>query len=255
MNDTTSTHMNAAYKIGNEVDCTDGQCGNLVRVIVNPVARTVTHLVVEPNHSPDNARLVPVGLVDADSVAAADTIRLTCDHAGFEALERAQTEDYLPGEQDGLGYSADQSLRLPYFPYGGAVYPTPDPATSAAKRFHRRPPNPEVVTYDRVPLGDVQIRLATSPCLRGRRRHRPRPRTRRRSPRRARGRTSCSKKATCGAKKLVAIPDQRRHRREGRHPPQAQQERRARPARDRTRPLGRAAPVDRGTRHTARPVE
>jgi sporulation protein YlmC with PRC-barrel domain len=158
MNDTASNNMNAAYKIGNEVACTDEQCGSLVRVIVNPVARTITHLVVEPNHSPDSARLVPVGLVDADSVAIADTIRLTCDHAGFEALERAQTEDYLPGEQDALGYQADQTLRLPYFPYGGAVFPAPGPGNIGGEMVPPAAAEPRVVTYDRVPLGDVQIR-------------------------------------------------------------------------------------------------
>jgi sporulation protein YlmC with PRC-barrel domain len=142
--------MNAAYTIGNEVTCDEGQCGKLVRVIVNPVARTITHLVVEPHRSPEDARLVPVTLVD--SSAPTDTIKLDCDLAGFEALEPAQTEDYLPGSQDEMGYAADQTLRLPYFPYGGAAGPGPGGLIAPAAT------EPRIVTYDRVPVGDVQIR-------------------------------------------------------------------------------------------------
>jgi sporulation protein YlmC with PRC-barrel domain len=142
--------MNAAYTIGHEVTCDDGQCGKLVRVIVNPVARTITHLVVAPHQSSEDARLVPVTLVD--SSAPADTIKLDCDHTGFEALEPAQTEDYLPGAQDDLGYGADQTLRLPYFPYGGAAGPGPGGLIAPVAS------EPRIVSYDRVPVGEVQIR-------------------------------------------------------------------------------------------------
>ena len=36
------------FTIGAEVSCTDGVCGEMIRVIVDPVARAVTDLVVEP---------------------------------------------------------------------------------------------------------------------------------------------------------------------------------------------------------------
>jgi hypothetical protein len=139
-------NMNSAYQIGSEVIASDGPCGNLVRVIVNPVARTVTHLVLEPDRTPDNARLVPVALVD--SGATTDTVRLSYDHAGFEALEYAQTEDYPRGEQDGLGYSADQTVRLPYFPYGGSVFafPAPGPGNIGGEITPPAAAEPRVVT-------------------------------------------------------------------------------------------------------------
>ena len=38
------------FTIGSEVSCSDGACGEVSRVIVDPVARVVTHLVVEPTH-------------------------------------------------------------------------------------------------------------------------------------------------------------------------------------------------------------
>ena len=35
------------FTIGAEVSCSDGACGKVSRVVVDPVARTVTHLVVD----------------------------------------------------------------------------------------------------------------------------------------------------------------------------------------------------------------
>jgi sporulation protein YlmC with PRC-barrel domain len=157
MNEDPRMNMNSAYKIGSEVIGSDEPCGTLVRVIVNPVARTITHLVVEPSHSPGSGRLVPVDLVDPS--ATVDTIKLNCDHAGFETLELAQIADYLPGEQGGgLGYSADQTLRLPYFPYAGAVFPAPGPGNIGRENMPPAAAEPQVVTYERVPVGEVQIR-------------------------------------------------------------------------------------------------
>jgi len=54
--------------------CTDGACGKVTRVVVDPIARAITHLVVEPKHGHGISRLVPLGLVDA----AAGEIRLRC---------------------------------------------------------------------------------------------------------------------------------------------------------------------------------
>ena len=46
-----------SFRIGADASCTDGACGQVSRVIVNPVAREVTHLVVDPKH-----RIGPGGL-------------------------------------------------------------------------------------------------------------------------------------------------------------------------------------------------
>jgi hypothetical protein len=55
------------FEIGAEVSCSDGACGELSRVVVDPVARTITHLVVEPAHGHAPGRLVPVGLAQTGS--------------------------------------------------------------------------------------------------------------------------------------------------------------------------------------------
>jgi hypothetical protein len=39
-------------------------CGRVVRVVVDPVARAVTQLVVQPENWPGLGRLVPLELVD-----------------------------------------------------------------------------------------------------------------------------------------------------------------------------------------------
>ncbi len=38
------------FRIGADASCTDGACGQVSRVIVNPVAREITHLVVDPKY-------------------------------------------------------------------------------------------------------------------------------------------------------------------------------------------------------------
>ena len=53
------------FTIGAKVSCTDGVCGQVIRVVVDPVARAVTHLVVEPKDGGGLGRLVPLSLVQA----------------------------------------------------------------------------------------------------------------------------------------------------------------------------------------------
>jgi hypothetical protein len=52
------------FEIEADVSCSDGPCGKVSRLIVDPGTETVTHLVVDPKHR-GRGRLVPVGLADA----------------------------------------------------------------------------------------------------------------------------------------------------------------------------------------------
>jgi hypothetical protein len=38
------------FTVGAEASCTDGACGGVSRVVVDPIAHAVTRLVVEPLH-------------------------------------------------------------------------------------------------------------------------------------------------------------------------------------------------------------
>ena len=118
-----------AFTIGADVSCTDGACGEVSRLIVDPAADTVTHLVVEPGHRHGHGRLVPVSLVDTST----GQIRLRCTKAEFENLDPAEETLQLPEE-------------YPTTTFVGGY----DPALSTGRR--------QYVTEDSVPLGEVEVR-------------------------------------------------------------------------------------------------
>ena len=93
---------NSQFTIGAEVSCSDGAVGKLGRVIVDPIAEKVTHLVIEPEHRRDTGRLVPLDVVDG----AADGILLRCSRAEFEKLEPAEENQFIPAT---TGYEGDGS--------------------------------------------------------------------------------------------------------------------------------------------------
>jgi sporulation protein YlmC with PRC-barrel domain len=128
------------FTIGAGANCTDGSCGEVSRVVVDPIARTVTHLVVEPQHRHGRGRLVPLNLVD---VVAGD-IRLRCTLAEFNRLDLGQEAQFLPGADGWGGYPPGQVLAWPYYNLG--TRSLGDGSASQA------------ATYDGVPLGEVRVR-------------------------------------------------------------------------------------------------
>src|ERR1700685_1536587 len=88
------------FMIRTEASCSDGAVGKVSRVIVDPVAEKVTHLVVEPEHRRDTGRLAPLDLVDG----GADGIRLRCSKAEFEKLEPAEENQFIPATSGYEGY-------------------------------------------------------------------------------------------------------------------------------------------------------
>lgn len=84
--------------IGARARCTDGQGGKVIRIVIDPDTRTVTHLAIEPSHHTAPARLVPLDLVDATS----SEIRLGCTGAEFGELDAAEeiqmAEDIAPAD-------------------------------------------------------------------------------------------------------------------------------------------------------------
>src|SRR5580658_2769008 len=92
--------------IGVVASCSDGTCGAVSRVVVDPVRRTVTHLVVEPKHREGLGRLVPLSLVDATP----DQVRLSCTKREFENLDLAEERHFLPGSIGIADFTPGQSL-------------------------------------------------------------------------------------------------------------------------------------------------
>lgn len=136
------------FTIGAEASCTDGDAGEVRRVIVDPVARSLTHLVVEPKGREGLARLVPIDLVDMAD-AATGTIRIRCTLADFARLDPAEETQFVPGTRGYEAYGTDQVLSWPYYGLGGGP---PDPMDLRQERVS------QTITYDTVPLGEVEVR-------------------------------------------------------------------------------------------------
>jgi sporulation protein YlmC with PRC-barrel domain len=138
----------AEFDIGCEVACSDGVCGVLSRVVVDPVAEAVTHLVVDPRHGRAEGHLVPISYV----TSAAERIELNCTRAQLAEFEYAEETDFLPAPRDVIGYGSKDALVLPLWSlHMGAYGPASRPLMSGV-------PRPEVKTHDCVPLGEVDVR-------------------------------------------------------------------------------------------------
>jgi len=116
--------------MGADVTCTDGVGGKVSRLVIDPRAATVTHLVVNDRQFQD--RLVPLSLVDVD---ATGKIRLRCAIAEFERLRPASETVPLQGNDT----DPDNSF-------------TPFPQVS---KLLLDPPS---ATYDTLPAGEVAVR-------------------------------------------------------------------------------------------------
>ena len=141
MSDTTQ------FTIGTEARCADGVCGEVSRVVVDPVRQVVTHLVVEPKHRAGLARLVPVNLVEATS----PEVVLRCTLEAFDQLNPAEETQFVPGSAGYAAYGPEQVIAWPYYglnPEAGL----PGGVDLGAAGFS------PTVTYDRVPLGEVEVR-------------------------------------------------------------------------------------------------
>jgi sporulation protein YlmC with PRC-barrel domain len=125
------------FTIGVAASCSDGPCGAVSRVVFDPMARTITHLVVEPKHRQGLGRLVPLALVDV----APGEVRLRCTMAEFKSLDSAEETDFLPGSIGYGGYGPGQAFSWPYYGLGGGVGNLP-----------------QTITYDTVPVGEVAVR-------------------------------------------------------------------------------------------------
>ncbi len=131
------------FTVGSDVACSDGGCGELKRLVVDPTARTLTHLVVEPAHrrEAETGRLVPVGLV----ASAGREIRLSCALADFEALARAEVTETLPDTSVDWGY-VQRQMGVPYGGGGPVIDLRPSPT------------GPRTITRDEVPAGEEEVR-------------------------------------------------------------------------------------------------
>jgi hypothetical protein len=133
------------FSIGAEIVCSDGVCGDLIRIVVDPIARSVTHLVVEPKHRQGPSRLVPLDLVEPTR----GKIEIRCTQEGFDKLDPAEETEFLPGSYG--DYGSGQVLYQPYYGLGMGAMGGMGVGGLAGSFM-------QPVTHDTVPLGEVSLR-------------------------------------------------------------------------------------------------
>ena len=138
-------------EIGASVRCTDEEVGELADVVIDPVAKRVTHLVVQPRHEHGLARLVPIELAEAGGEGK-PAILLDCTVEEVRRLAPVQEFAFLRLDEFPVGdrdwdVGVMDVLAMPYYESSLG----PDNYSSGTG-----------IIYDRVPKGEVEIRRASS---------------------------------------------------------------------------------------------
>ena len=134
------------FAIGAKASCSDGPCGEVRRLVIDPATDALTHLVIQPGRRREDGRLVPADLAEA----TAGEIRLRCTRAEFDRLDRAEEDDVVE-RTDGGGLLGDALVHE-----GGEAYAPMGPGgfyDVGPQPVHRR-----VITEDVVPVGEAQVR-------------------------------------------------------------------------------------------------
>jgi sporulation protein YlmC with PRC-barrel domain len=126
--------------IGMDAVCSDGYRGEVQGVVIDPAARTVTHVVVEPAGRRGLARLVPLDLVEVQP----GQLGLRCTETEFKGLDAA--EETLA--EFVSGYPSPVQLLPPGWRDAGG----PTVAGDSIPRI------PEQETIDLVPPGEIEER-------------------------------------------------------------------------------------------------
>jgi hypothetical protein len=139
----------AEFRIGARASCSDGSCGEVRRLIIDPATDTVTHLVIQRGHRQEAGRLVPVQLVDT----SAGELRLRCTLAQFDQLDHAEEEELIEGSMPDSSDFVGDSLQ-----YGTSdtAYATVGGAAQLIG-VGPMPKHPRTIIEDVVPVGETQV--------------------------------------------------------------------------------------------------
>jgi sporulation protein YlmC with PRC-barrel domain len=144
-------------EIGNRVSCTDGVYGELADIVIDPLEKCVTHLVVRPEQDEGEARLVPIRLAKGRDSGQRE-IELECTLVEAQELESVHRAAYLrvgesPAEDPDWDVGVEDVLAMPYYYAGQGNVGQEGQASELA---------PMTVSYDRVPKGEVEVRRASA---------------------------------------------------------------------------------------------
>lgn len=131
-------------RLGDPINATDAPFGELADIVVDPLARTVTHIVVEPVHRHYQARLVPIWLVTEE----AGVLTVQLDTAHMRQLARVAMNEYVQmGESVHVDNGWDIGTEdVVYMPYQNATF---------EMGWHD---DHVGIAYDRIPKGECEIR-------------------------------------------------------------------------------------------------
>jgi len=141
-------------ELGSPVRCRDEPYGELADVVVDPLRRRVTHLVVQPRHRHRLARLVPIELAEAGGPEALEiSLRATVEEV--TRLAPVQEFAYLrlgdfPAADPDWDVGIEEVFAFPYYDSTGlgGLQVEVDPHVGIA--------------YDRIPKGEVEIRRSSA---------------------------------------------------------------------------------------------
>ena len=140
-------------ELGTSVHSSEGDdVGALADVVIDPIEKRVTHLVVQP-HKHGDSRLVPID--QADSAVGRDEIVLRCTRDELNALPTVNEFSYLRLGDAALVDDPDWDvgvtnvLALPYYD-GSYMLETAIYEQNVG------------VTFDRIPKGEVEVRRTSS---------------------------------------------------------------------------------------------
>ena len=142
-------------EIGNRVRCTDGAYGELADIVIDPLEKRVSHLVIRPHQDDRQRRLVPIQLAKGRDDKRRE-IELECTLEEAQGFESVHETAYLrlgerPAEDPDWDIGVEAVLALPY--YAGQGYAGLESGYSTLDSV--------AVDYDRVPKGEVEVRRAS----------------------------------------------------------------------------------------------
>ncbi len=140
-------------EIGNRVRCTDGVYGELADIVLDPLEKRVTHLVIQPEQGEGGGRLVPILLAKARDEQREIELECTLDEA--QAFEFVRQAAYLRlgesrADDPDWDVGVEAVLAMPYY---AGLDVVPDPVGRDAHL---------TMYYHRVPKGEVEIRRGSA---------------------------------------------------------------------------------------------
>jgi len=137
-------------ELGKRVRCADGAQRELADVVIDAATKSVTHVVVQPHDDHDAARLVPIQLAKGGD---GPELSLTCTSESLQDFEPVAAHAYLrTGERIEEDSNWDVGVE--------DLQPVPQYAPTAFGEFGEYGQD-AVVTYDRVPKGEIELRHAS----------------------------------------------------------------------------------------------